>query len=230
MKNKDIVSKGWDWEKNTDEYWLKPEPEVYYLAEKWKKDGVKKILDLGFGLGRHSLYFASQGFEVYSMDISTYAVAKFENYIEENHIKNIKAYEGNMSKMPFVEDFFDAIFSFHVIYHTDTNGFNIVLNEVKRVLKSKGKLFITMITKDLDSYRNGNKINFVDPNTIVLNGKEDAERGVPHFYIDLEDIKNLFLNDFVLENNIKKVENIEVDSNNNYKLFSKHFILEMMKI
>lgn len=36
--------------------WLKPTDQVYYLAHKWPESGFKKILDLGSGLGRHSIY------------------------------------------------------------------------------------------------------------------------------------------------------------------------------
>jgi len=53
-----IKSKAWDWSKNESSYWLVPSIEACYLAESWKSKGLSKFLDLGCGLGRHSIYFA----------------------------------------------------------------------------------------------------------------------------------------------------------------------------
>jgi SAM-dependent methyltransferase len=59
-----IESKAWDWSKNEDNYWLIPTIEACYLTESWKSKGFNKFLDLGCGLGRHSIYFAGKGFEI----------------------------------------------------------------------------------------------------------------------------------------------------------------------
>ena len=48
-----------DWKAVEDKSaWLDPCEESYYYAEKWKREGRKSILDLGCGLGRHSVLFA----------------------------------------------------------------------------------------------------------------------------------------------------------------------------
>ena len=73
-----VQSKGWDWEKADKTPWLEPAEDSYYLADKWKKKGYKHILDLGCGLGRHSVFFTRRGFEVSAVDISEYGV---------NHLK-----------------------------------------------------------------------------------------------------------------------------------------------
>ncbi len=65
-----IESKAWNWGKNTSDYWLVPTIESCYLAESWKSKGYDKFLDLGCGLGRHSIYFGKKGFEVHSTDLS----------------------------------------------------------------------------------------------------------------------------------------------------------------
>lgn len=58
-----IESKGWDW-KNVDynqaEIWKNPSIESYYLLNTWKSQDKKEFLDLGSGLGRHSILFGKK--------------------------------------------------------------------------------------------------------------------------------------------------------------------------
>ena len=62
-----VESKGWDWNlvksgsEDSKRIWLEPSEESFYYAEKWKRQGLKSILDLGSGLGRHSILFAKYG-------------------------------------------------------------------------------------------------------------------------------------------------------------------------
>ncbi|GKX66484.1 hypothetical protein [Inconstantimicrobium mannanitabidum] len=49
-----VDSKGWKWEIANQAPWLEPTDQCYYFAHKWSKLGLKKLLDLGAGLGRHS--------------------------------------------------------------------------------------------------------------------------------------------------------------------------------
>uniref|UniRef100_A0A7C4NSL9 Class I SAM-dependent methyltransferase n=1 Tax=Thermodesulfobacterium geofontis TaxID=1295609 RepID=A0A7C4NSL9_9BACT len=61
---------GWDWKEIKEERWDTPAEEVYYLLNRWKDQGKSRFLDLGCGRGRHSIFFAKHGFEVYATDIS----------------------------------------------------------------------------------------------------------------------------------------------------------------
>ena len=36
--------------------WLNPSEESFYIADRWKNLGFKSLLDLGCGLGRHSIF------------------------------------------------------------------------------------------------------------------------------------------------------------------------------
>ena len=68
------ITKAWDWSKNTDGYWLEPCVEAAYLAERWHGAGKTRFADIGCGLGRHTVYMASHGFEVTAFDLSEQAV------------------------------------------------------------------------------------------------------------------------------------------------------------
>ena len=45
-------------------------PKIRRAAGVFKKKGYKKILDLGCGTGKHSIFLAKRGFSVYATDIS----------------------------------------------------------------------------------------------------------------------------------------------------------------
>lgn len=218
-----IESKAWDWSKNEDNYWLIPTIESCYLAESWKAKGFNKFLDLGCGLGRHSIYFANKNFEVSSVDLSDYGINHLKKWAEEEQL-NIEMSICDMLSLPFDDETFDCIMAYNVIYHTDTEGFVKALKEIKRVLKSKGELYITLISKNTWSYQRADQNKRIDNNTILRN-EHDTELDVPHFYVDIQDIKKHFTDFDFVKIPIEQVEhNIE-----NTEYFSKHFNLIVRK-
>ncbi|WP_304598334.1 class I SAM-dependent methyltransferase [Petrotoga sp. 9PW.55.5.1] len=89
----------------------------------------------------------------------------------------------DMRSLPFNGESFDALFSFHVIYHTDFKEIIKVISEIYRVLKPNGEVFLTFNSKNSPNYiRNINKI---DENTII------KQEGIPHYFIDEGDVKRL---------------------------------------
>ena len=186
------ITKAWDWSKNERNKWLIPCEDCAFLAESWLTKGYRSFLDLGCGLGRHSVYMAQHGFCVTSCDLSEYGVnhlnewAKRENLTIDTHICN-------MLELPFEDNSFDCIMAYNVIYHTDTNGFIAALHEIKRVLKPDGELYITLISKNTWSYQRAENYLRVDENTILSDENDATEKNVPHFYVDILDIKRLFV-------------------------------------
>ncbi|MDF2882909.1 MAG: class SAM-dependent methyltransferase [Clostridiaceae bacterium] len=218
-----VKSKAWDWSKNEDNNWLIPTIESCYLAESWKAKGFNKFLDLGSGLGRHSIYFAKKDFEVNSVDLSDYGINHLKKWAEKEQL-NIEMRVCDMLNLPFDDETFDCIMAYNVIYHTDTEGFIKALAEIKRVLKDKGELFITLISKNTWSYQKADQYKRIDDNTILRN-EHDTELDVPHFYVDIEDIKKYFIDFNFIKIPIEQTEyNME-----NTEYFSKHFSLIVSK-
>lgn len=102
----------------------------------FKKNTFNKILDAGCGTGR-LLEFASHG-----IDLSENMV--FES--KKKHIeKDIKV--GSLTNIPFGNNYFNAVFSFHVIMHLDQEVTTTFLNESHRVLETKGTLIFDFPSK-----------------------------------------------------------------------------------
>lgn len=214
-----VESKAWDWSKNESSSWLEPAVEAYYLCEKWRSKGFSRFLDLGCGLGRHSIYFAKQGFEVSSVDLSSYGVEHLKSWSSKESL-NIEIKNCDMTSLDFCDNTFDCIMAYNVIYHTDMQGLKKSIAEIRRVLKPKGELFITLLSKNSITYNKAPKDKHIDRNTI-LRDEDITEKNVPHFYVNIEDIKQLF-NDFELVT--EPIEQTDYDLEGNERS-SKHFNL-----
>ena len=183
------ISRAWDWKQETDPFWLKPSEESYYFANRWTEMNFKNLLDFGCGLGRHSIFFAKQGFHVWAFDLSEDGVNTLTGWAKKENL-SINTHICDMLKLPYPDQYFDGIFAYHVISHTDTKGMEAILSEIHRVLKPNGEIFLSLCSKETWSYKEAGYPK-IDDNTIVKT-EEGPEQGVPHFYVTFDDIIQLF--------------------------------------
>ena len=179
------VSKPWDWQIVDDPYWLMPCEEVYYLAARWREKGFHSLLDFGCGLGRHSIFFAQNGFDVSAFDLSPDGVAHLAEWAKRDGL-SIDTRQADMLNLPYPDRSFDCLFAYHVISHTDAVGMQTILSEIKRVLKPQGEFYITFRSKS-SWPAHEKKYPRIDDYTL-LHTDDGPEKDVPHFYVDLDDI------------------------------------------
>lgn len=138
-----IESKGWNWKivkDNQAEIWKNPSIESYYLLNRWKLQDKKKFLDLGCGLGRHSILFGKNDFNVNCFDISEEAINRTKEWAEQEKLK-FEYNVGDMLELPYKNEQFDCIYCRNVISHTDTEGMKQVIQEIYRVMKRDGECY-----------------------------------------------------------------------------------------
>ncbi|MEN3012397.1 MAG: class I SAM-dependent methyltransferase [Dictyoglomus thermophilum] len=181
---------GWDWKEIKEERWDTPAEEVYYLLSRWKVQGKSKFLDLGCGRGRHSIFFAKHGFEVYATDISESGIEILKEKAKIQGL-NINAKVCDMHNLPYPDEFFDCILAFHVIYHTNREGIRRVVSEIHRVLTEGGECFLTFNSQFSKNFNNPDNI-FLEDGTVIK--KEGVEAGIPHYYVDKEEVLELISN------------------------------------
>ncbi|WP_055668371.1 class I SAM-dependent methyltransferase [Desnuesiella massiliensis] len=201
-----VKSKEWNWSVVTDSSWNEPSGDVYYYVNRWKKKNLNSFLDLGCGLGRHSILFAENGFDTYSIDLSQYGIEVLDNKASELGL-DIKTTVGDIHNLPFDANMFDCLLAYHTISHTDTRGIKIIISEINRVLKTNGEFFATLCSKHGSAFTN-KPYPRIDENTILRT--EEPELNVPHFYTDLDGVRNLF-KDFELIK-IRHIEDIFNDT------------------
>ncbi len=210
--------KGYNWAIDPSPQ-LKPVDNCIYLAAKWRELGYADLLDLGTGLGRHAIYFKKQGFNVHAMDISDYAVQYLKTWAAKENLL-INAEVGNMLSLHYSNQSFDCIFAYHVISHTDTIGLKKTIAEIERVLRPNGEVYLSFCSKESTEFIE-NRSNKLDKNTLISH--DQLEKGMPHFYADLNDIKELLTN-FKIEL-IKHTEYFYNDFNPNIQRREKFYYI-----
>ena len=211
-----VESKAWNWEivDKDDKYWNTPAPEIYFLEKSWKEKGFKEFLDVGCGMGRHSIYMSKQGFEVSGFDLSSYSVELTKEKAKAQNVKLNKFVVADMVDFPFEDNSFDCMLGMNVISHTDLEGFKKIMSEIKRTLKPNGEAYFTIGSKESYWFKNP-VCKYVDENTRIR-VEDGPENGIPHFYMGDEDCFTFF-NDFKIIG-IKNVR--ELTSHGN---FSSHY-------
>ncbi len=189
-----VESREWNWKivkDSFEEIWKNPSIESYYLVNRWLSQEKKAFLDLGCGLGRHSILFGKNGFNVSCFDKSEEAIKRTREWAESENLKfDYKI--GDMLKLPYSEEQFECIYCRNVISHTDTEGVKQIVKELYRVLKKDGECYLTLCSKDTWGFKQENW-PLVDPNTRIRM-EEGPEYKVPHFYVDYDLVNELFKN------------------------------------
>ena len=98
-----------------------------------------KLLDVGFGRGLLEESINKTSFKLYGIDISKTAIDKMIN-------KEIKGefIIGSILKIPFDNNFFDFVVALEVLEHISPSDTFQALRELKRVLKERGLLIISV--------------------------------------------------------------------------------------
>ncbi len=121
---------------------LDPHPDMPKVAGILKKRGVKKVLDLGCGSGRNLFYLVKQRFEVSGIDIAPTGIRQIREKLGDRKA-DLKVAD-IFAKLPYPDDFFDAIVSVQVLQHAKEKKIKGLVSEMVRVLKPKGLIFFTV--------------------------------------------------------------------------------------
>jgi len=181
-----------------------PDENMPRVIKLFKKRGVKRILDLGCGTGRHVIYFAKQGFEVYGVDISEEALKITRNWLKKERIRANLKIGSIYKKLSYKDNFFDAVISTHAFHHAKIEDIRKAIKELERVLKLGGLVFMIVRRRRLKKFRRnlnvtqekyrGQKIDykFIAPRTYVP--IEGGEKGLVHYLFNKEVIRKEFKN------------------------------------
>jgi len=120
-----------------------PSEHVAALVPLLKERGVEKILDIGCGHGRDSLFLAREGFIVTGMDKSQEALDVVKKKAEEETLKNVHTLLGEAKKIPAQDSTYDAAIANLVLDLLKMPDRNEALKEIERVLKPGGIASIT---------------------------------------------------------------------------------------
>ncbi|MFC5422663.1 class I SAM-dependent methyltransferase [Bosea eneae] len=169
--------------------WETPAPDVATYAVTLRQSlGMRRVLDLGCGVGRHALMFARAGFQVAATDMAESGIDELRRKAAEEELM-IDARVATMMELPFADASFDYVLAFNVIYHGDPRIVGNAVSEIRRVLRPGGVYQGTMLSKRNRLYNVGTEIA---PNTFVNDDDRGDDKSHPHFYCDAAELVVLF--------------------------------------
>ncbi|HUQ54810.1 class I SAM-dependent methyltransferase [Lentzea sp.] len=166
--------------------WVAPHPWVTDTIHRLRDRGVRDVLDLGCGVGRHTFLLAEEGFAVHAIDRSPTAVEFVRGEAADRRVA-LAADVADITSLPCPTGAFDFVLAFNVVYHADEDVLARVLEEVRRVLRPGGLYQATMLSKRNAQYGRGVE---VAANTFVQPRAAD-DKVHPHLYADAADLVRL---------------------------------------
>jgi ubiquinone/menaquinone biosynthesis C-methylase UbiE len=164
-----------------------PLPGVVDFADDLKRQGAKRVLDLGCGAGRHSILLGKAGFQVVALDISETALRILDGRLKTGSIDNITLVRHDMLELPFTDDYFYGVICTNVLHHGKIVQIKQATKEVLRVMKEGALAFVVALSTT--DFRRGSG-RMLEPNTYVLT--EGEERGIIHHFFPRQELESCF--------------------------------------
>ena len=196
------------WEKifkNEGKYFLKPIASMPKISGEFKRRKVAKILDLGCGSGRHLVYLAQKGYDMYAIDSSVTGIGIAKKWIKSRHLKAHFKRQDIYKKLPYASNSFDAIISTYVLHHNYEGKIKYLIKEMERVLKEKGLIFFTVPKfRHIRRNQSAKRLPLRKVGYMTYISQDGEEMGLPHFYFNKNTIEKYFNKFKILDFNSTK--------------------------
>ena len=107
--------------------WLDPDPSVLAVADRLRAEGVRRVYDLGCGVGRHAAALAERGFSVVA------ALQRCQAALGRLGAPT-GLLEADMRRLALADRSVDWVLAYHVLYHATANEVAASFGEIRRVL------------------------------------------------------------------------------------------------
>ena len=179
--------------KEKGRFFEKPHRDLPKIAKILKKANARKVLDLGCGTGRHLVYLAKQGLDVYGTDISGVAIKMSKEWLKNEKLAATLKIHDMTEKLPFKDNFFDGIVAIQVIHHANIETIQKIISEIYRVLNKGGLVFVTVPAYNgpITGVRKGSWTmkKIASRTYIPLDG---IEKGLPHYFFRQKELVREF--------------------------------------
>jgi len=194
--------------KKEGKVFLKPQEDMAELAKLFRKKGIEKVLDLGCGSGRHTVYFAKKGFDAYGFDVAPVGLKITKDWLKQEKLKANLKLGSFFNKLPYKDNFFGAIVAVQAISHGRIENIRKLIKEMERILKPNGLIFVAFTQRSkVKNWRVGSihkerfygddGVSIIEERRKVLGPLtllpiEGAEKGLIHYIFDKDAIKKEF--------------------------------------
>lgn len=170
---------------------------VQYIFRNFRRDGTEKVLDMGCGAGRHTVFMADENIIPYGIDYSEsgtfYTREALINKGYTQYADNIKV--ADVTDLPFPDEFFDGLISYGVLYYLNIEAIRKAISEIRRVLSAGGAAFV--VVRSTDDYRAKYGLKTEEHNTLIINENDETkcasnENGMLMHFFDRDELAELF--------------------------------------
>ncbi|MFX0031850.1 MAG: class I SAM-dependent methyltransferase [Candidatus Hodarchaeota archaeon] len=169
---------------------IEPHPDMEELVVSFQEKNIRKILDLGCGTGRHTIYLSKHGFEVYGLDSAPKGLEIAQQWLNEEDLEAKLIQHRIEKRFPFVDEFFDAVISIQVIHHNVMKDILFTVKEIERVLKREGYIFLTFPILKGGTKVDEWELKEIEKGTYIpLTG---PEKDLAHHFFTIEEIHEVF--------------------------------------
>lgn len=173
------ISSGYGWPNEPDKELIKDFTDL----EEQLPSG--RILDLGCGQGRHTLYAAKQGYDAYGIDYIQKPLDEAQEEAEKENLTNTHFLYMDVLKLRFPKNYFDIIIDWSVLDHMQPKDWDTYSANIRSVLKIGG--FLLLCEFSAADKRIKNKSN-----------NFSLDRGSYDHYFRRDEIKSIFAHNFAI--------------------------------
>jgi SAM-dependent methyltransferase len=130
-----------------------PSPTALRAKEIFLLHGARKILVPGAGYGRHTGFFAAEGFDVHAIEISEVAIG-----LAGRSGAGVIWHRGSVLEMPFSGDRYDAIYCFNLLHFFRAADRRAFIGKCAGQLRTGGIAFFTVFSEKEPGYGRGRKV------------------------------------------------------------------------
>jgi tellurite methyltransferase len=180
--------------------------DIYLLDQviKGRYNPTDKILDAGCGDGKNLFWFLKTKIDIYGIDKDASPIYYLKSLHPDFKAERFQIAETD--QLPFEDNFFDHVISSAVLHFAEsTSHFYKMVNELVRVLKPKGSLFIRMAST----------IGMEDKVKLIEDGVYYIPDGTVRFLIT-----PTLLEITMQENNLSFIEPLKIVNVNNIRCMS----------
>lgn len=146
-----------------------------------------KVLDLGIGEGRNSLFFAKMGYEVEGVDISQTAIERCIERAKNTNLK-LKAEVRNLKEIDIPEGTYSLIIAAWVLNFFKKTESEEIMRKINNGLKKDGFVYIGLFSLDDPGYERAKKrLEVVGENTFY-----SPKRDIFFHYFTEDEVLSLF--------------------------------------
>ena len=131
-----------------------------------------KILELGCGSGSNLWMLKREGFDAYGIDLSSEAIDLAKQMCEHWSMDYLSVTGDtclsvqDMTELSFPDETFDTVLDIFSAFCLTESEWKCCLNEVSRVLKKHGKVFVYTPSKSSDAFFNHMPAKMIDNSTL----------------------------------------------------------------